>query len=325
MNLSSASSRLCFFVCLILTALQAGPGFADDTADIARYPSRPITVDVAVSAGGPTDLFFRLLCKEAEKYLGQPLVIVNKGGLAIGMAAIAVAKPDGYTIGHSSNSALLVIPQFEKIPYDPLKDFRHIIQAADINFGVFVKADSPFKNMKDLIAYAQQNPKKVTYGCPANSIHYFITEQIARKERIQFTHIPFKGSPEVQNALLGGHIFFGVGDFNYSLLEARQIRLLLLLREERSTEYPNIPILKDLGYDVPAPYYLGICAPRAVPDPIAKKLEDAFAKAMKEPAFVKGMKELHLPIVYRSGKALDAYVAHSYEVFSKIIKESRTK
>jgi tripartite-type tricarboxylate transporter receptor subunit TctC len=124
---------------------------------------------------------------------------------------------------------------------------------------------------------------------------------------------------------LGGHISFGLGDFNYSLLDAGQIRLLLLLREEHSTEYPNVPILKDLRYDVPAPYYLGICGPRAIPDPIAKELEDVFGKAMKQPAFISGMKELHLPIMYRSGKALDDYVAHSYEVFSRIIKESQAK
>jgi tripartite-type tricarboxylate transporter receptor subunit TctC len=151
-------------------------------------------------------------------------------------------------------------------------------------------------------------------------------EQIAKKEKAQFTHIPFKGTPEVETALLGGHILFGVGDFSYAQVEAGQTRVILLLREEHSVEYPETPILKDLGYDdVPAPYYLGICGPKGIPEGIVKKLEEAFTKAMKEPAFIKGMKEVRLPIIYRSGKELDDYVAHNHEVFGKIFKEVQKK
>ncbi len=140
------------------------------------------------------------------------------------------------------------------------------------------------------------------------------------------THIPFKGTPEVQTALLGGHILMGIGDFNASLVEAGQIRLLALLREEPSAEYPKVPILKQLGYgDVPAPYYLGICGPRGIPEGILAKLESAFTRAMKEPAYVNGMKELQLPILYRSGKDLDEYVTRNYEAFGKIYRESQGK
>ena len=293
--------------------------------EIAKYPSRPITFINAIPAGGPTDLAHRLIAKEVEKYLGQPVVVVNKpgGGTTIGMAAIATAKPDGYTIGHSSVSGLLLIPHLEKLPYHPKKDFRQILQYGAYNMAVIVKGDSPFKNFKELIAYARQNPKKLTYGTLANSIHFFTLEQIAKKEQVQFTYIPFKGSPEVQTALLGGHIIFGGGEFNYSLVEAGEIRLLLLIREERSEEYPEVPSLKDLGYDdIPAPWYHGICGPKGIPDGIVKKLEDAFTKAMKEPNFIKEMKEnIRLPIVYRSGKDLDNYVAQNYDTFGRLIKE----
>jgi tripartite-type tricarboxylate transporter receptor subunit TctC len=289
--------------------------------DVSRYPSRPIAFVIPVSPGGSTDLYFRLLCKEAEKTLGQSFVIMNKPGLVQGTSAIAVAKPDGYTIGQSSNSAMLLIPHLEKVPYNTIKDFKYIVQTASVNFGVFIKADSPFKGFKDVIEYARQNPKKVTYGGPMNSIHYFITEQIARKERVQFTHIPFKGSPEVLNAVLGGHVVFGVGDFNYSLLEAGQIRLPLLFREETAEEYPQTPVLKDLGYDVPAPYYFGICGPAGLPEAIVARLEEAFTRAMKEPLVIKGVKDLRLPVVYRNSKALDEYIRVNYEKFGKIVKE----
>jgi tripartite-type tricarboxylate transporter receptor subunit TctC len=120
----------------------------------------------------------------------------------------------------------------------PLKDLQPIMQFGGFNFGVVAKADSPLKSFKDFIAYARQNPKKVTYGTSGmNSLQNLIMEVITKKEGIQITHIPFRGTPEAQVALLGGHIFAAASDFSYSLHEGGQMRLLLLLSEEVSAEY----------------------------------------------------------------------------------------
>jgi tripartite-type tricarboxylate transporter receptor subunit TctC len=324
MKPSLLKSKVSFLLCLALILLLTASGYPQE-AEIAKFPSRPITYIIPLPPGGPTDLAIRLISKEAEKYLGQPIVIVNKPGgtLTIGIAAIAAAKPDGYTIGYAGHSGMFVVPLLEKVPYHPIKDLKPIMQFGGYNFGVIVKADSPSKDFQDLISYARQNPKKLTYGTSgANSMQYIIMEQIAKKEKMQITHIPFKGTPEVQTALLGGHILFGAGDFNYSLLEAGQIRLLLLLRDERSAEYPKTPILKDLGYDIPCPMTFNVFAPKGIPDGIAKKIEDAYTQAMKEPAFIKGMKEdLLLPIVHRNHKELADYTNYNYEVYAKFLKE----
>ena len=122
-------------------------------------------------------------------------------------------------------------------------------------------------------------------------------------------------------ALLGEHILVATGDFNYSQVEAGQIRLLFLIAEERSPEYPQTPILKDLGYDFPAPYYACVAAPKGVPDGIARKVEDAFAKASKEPAFLAGMKKLHLPVVYHNSEEIGNYVVRNYDAFAKLLKD----
>jgi tripartite-type tricarboxylate transporter receptor subunit TctC len=311
-----------FFI--ILTLLFAITGYPQDI-DIAKYPSRPITFVDPFSAGGSSDLAIRLLGKEIEKYLGQPIVVVNKpgGGGTIGVSAIASAKPDGYTIGQSVGGApLFILPFLEKVPYHPIKDLRQIIQYSAPNFGVIVKADSPFKSFKDLIAYAHQNPKKVIYGTNApNSISNLIMEQIAKKEGVQFTHIPFKASPEYQTALLGGHVLFTAGDFAFPLVEAGQTRILLFLLDKRSDDYPQLPILKDLGYDILVPVMFTITSPKGIPDEIAKKLEDAFTKAIKEPAFLKGMRDLRLTIIYRNSREIADYMAHNYEFFGKFLKE----
>jgi tripartite-type tricarboxylate transporter receptor subunit TctC len=299
--------------------------FANGGLSQEVYPSRPVTFIVPFPPGGSTDLGYRLLTKETEKHLGQPIVVVNKpgGGGTVGVSAIASAKPDGYTIGQSpSGGFLAIMPHIEKIPYHPIKDLRYIMQFAELNFGVLVKADSSFKSFKDLISYARQNPKKLTYGTNApNSISNLIMEQIAKKEGVQITHIPFKGSAEYQTALLGGHVLFVVGEFNYSYLEGGQARVLLFLGEKCSEEYPQVPVVKDLGYDIPCPVYNGVAGPKGLPDEIVRKLGEAFTKGTKEPAFVKGMKDLHVTVFHRNSKELTDWAAYNYELFGKILKE----
>lgn len=243
--------------------------------------------------------------------------------MAIGTATIAAAKPDGYTIGLTLRTPMLIIPRVEKVPYHPLKDFKQIIQFASYNFGVFVKYDSPFKSFKELVTFARQNPKKLTWAGQANSMQHYIMEKIAQTEKVEFILMPFKGTSEMEMSLLGGHTLAAAGNFNYSLLEAKRTRLLLLFEEERSAEYPDTPILKDLGYDIPNPQFLAIQGPKDLPDGIVRKLEQALTRAMKEPGFIQGMKALHLPIVYRSSKETDAYITKGYEAFEKPLKEMK--
>ena len=312
-----------FFLFVVLILIFAGLGYTQEE-EISKYPSRPITCIHPFPPGNMGDLAVRLISKEAENFLGKPIVILNKPGAAgtLGTAAIAVSKPDGYTIGNCQPSPMFVTPLLEKVPYHPIKDLKMILQYASFNIGVFVKADSPFRSFKDLIDYARQNPKKLTYGTPGvNSMPYFIMEQVAKKEKVQFTQIPFKAGSETQPALLGGHILFGAGEFNYSLLEAGQLRLLALFREEPAEEYPETPILKEVGYDLPMPMPQTLGGPKGMPDEIVKKLEDAYTRAMKEPAFIKGMKDLRLPIRYRNSKELSDYVVYNYNYFAKLLKE----
>ncbi|MCG6535217.1 MAG: tripartite tricarboxylate transporter substrate binding protein [Syntrophales bacterium LBB04] len=316
---------LCLFSvpCLALSFFFADPGYAQQQG-IVGYPNRPINLLVPMPAGGGTDLAVRLLAKETEKFLGEPIVVVNKpgGSQTVATAQLATSKPDGYTIGYTSHLGLFSAPLKEKVPYHPVKDLRQIIQFGSTNIAVIVKGDSTFADFKDIVAYARQNPKKLTYGSAGvGSLGHLALEQIAIREKVQFIHIPFKGSPETQAALLGGHILVGTGDFNSSLLEAGQIKLLLIIAEEHAVDYPHTPILKDLGYDIPAPTLMSIACPKNTPDEIVRKLEGAFTKAIKEPTFIRGMKDLRYAIVYRNSKSVEEYVAYNYDAFAKVLKE----
>jgi tripartite-type tricarboxylate transporter receptor subunit TctC len=292
--------------------------------DVSKYPSKPITYISPAPPGTGIDLSTRLMARELEKILGKPVVVENKPGaaLVIGTSAVATAKPDGYTIGFTGGPPLWFTPLLEKVPYDPLKDLRMVAQFGAFNSAVAVSGDSPFKTFKDLMNYARQNPKKVTCGTlGTNSITHIAFEEIAKQEGAQITHIPFKGSNESTAAVLGGHITFAGGDMPASLLESGKLKLLLILKSEKSVEYPDVPTAKELGYNIFHDVIIAIIAPKAVPDAIVKKLDDAVVKAMKEPSFLKGMKDLNMPVVYHNSKELDVSIAQSYEHFKKVFTE----
>jgi tripartite-type tricarboxylate transporter receptor subunit TctC len=313
--------KIFFFLCLALVLLFPGLGYSQE--EIAKFPSRPINFIIALPPGAGLDLACRLICKEAEKFLGQAIIPVNKpwGGFTIGTAAIAFAKPDGYTIGCAGHPAVFAAPHMEKLPYHPVKDIKWIMQFGFQTLGISVRSDSPFKSFKDLINYARQNPDKLIYGhTGVGSFGHIAMEQIAKKEGVRFSPMPFKGA-EMFAALLGGHVHVATGDANYALIEARQTRPLALIADSHPIEYPQTPILKDLGYDIPAPAILNVSGPKDLPEGIARKLEEAFTKAMKEEAFIQGMKDLHHPIFYRNSKELSDYVSRNYETYGKFLKE----
>jgi tripartite-type tricarboxylate transporter receptor subunit TctC len=315
------------FLFLALALIVAESGYSQDAAEVAKFPSRPITLIIPLPAGTVADLAMRVLAKDAQKYLGQPLVVVNKpgGGGSIGVAAIASAKPDGYTVGVATHSALYMVPLMEKVPYHPINDLKPIVQFSSFYLGGFVMADSPFKSFGDLIAYARENPKKVTYGdVGQSSMQNVIMEYVAKQAKAQLTHIPFKGTPEVQAALLGRHIMLGVAEANYGFFEAGQAKLLFFMSDERSPEFPQVPTLKDLGYSLRCPTPLIVVGPKGMPEGIAKKLESTFTNMMKEPAFIKAMKEdIHQPIVYRNSQELSEYMSGTFDYFSNFIKENK--
>ena len=322
MTKSPFHGKLVFFLLSITVLSFPVTGFAQE--DVSRFPSRPITYINPFTAGAPPDLAMRLISKEAEKFLGQPIIVVNKPGVVgtIGVGAVAAAIPNGYTIGNTPHSSMFVIPHLQKLPYHPVGDLKMIMQFGSLNAGVIIRADSPFKSFKDLITFARENPGKLTYGTGGtNSLQSVIMEEIAKREKVQLMHIPFKSTTEAQTALLGGHILVAAGDFNYSFVESGKTRLLLLFREERAAEYPQTPILKDVGYDLPVPMIINVAGPKGLPDELVRKLEDAFTRAMKEPAFVNGMKELRIPIVYRNSRDLTAYVAHNYATYGRMLKD----
>lgn len=293
-------------------------------AKAAEFPDRPINLIVGVPAGDSADVSSRLIAKTAESILKQPIVVVNRpgGGGAVGTAAIAAAKPDGYTLGTLLTSPMVSIPYFMKLTYHPMKDIQPIMQFGILNFAVSVRADSPFKTFKELIAYAREHPGVLTYGTIGpTSTQYILIQQIAKQEKAELVHVPFKGGGEAFSAALGGHITASAGFFSPGQVRAKKARLLALFGEQRIEDFPDVPTLREMGYDVKIPYFIGIGAPKGVPESALKKVEDAFTIGMKDPAFLQGMKSIEMPVRYRNAANFSQFLTESYEAVGDYIKE----
>ena len=224
------------------------PAFAQTPKD---FPSKPITLIIPFIPSLTADLLFRGIAESASQHLGQPIIIDNKpgGSATLGPATLATDKPDGYTIGQLAIPVYRV-PYMQKATFDPVKDFTYIILLGGYSLGAVVMADGPFKKWQDVIEFAKANPGKFTYATvgPATT-NAIAMELMARQSGVQFTHVPMKGGGESIAAVLGGHVMMMVESPAWApMVAAGGFRLLMMLGGERSKKWPDVPILKELGY-----------------------------------------------------------------------------
>jgi tripartite-type tricarboxylate transporter receptor subunit TctC len=157
-----------------------------------------------------------------------------------------------------------------------------------------VRADSPIRAWQDLIAYARANPGKLTYGTPGTGTSLHITmEDVAGRERVKFLHVPFKGNADATTALLGGHIMASADSTGWGeLVDAGKLRMLVTWGAQRTKRWPNVPTLKELGYDIVSVSPYGIAGPKGMDPKVVRVLHDAFKKGMEDPAFQKTLERL---------------------------------
>lgn len=266
------------------------------------YPSKPITLIVPLPAGGSTDRHMRILAEAASKHLGQSIVIDNKpGGTGtLGPATMAAtAKPDGYTITQLPITVFR-LPYMQKVSFDPKKDFTFIANLSGYVFGTAVTTGSPWTSWKEFLQYAKTNPNKIRYATSGTGSTLHITmEQIAKQVGIQWTHVPFKGEADATIALLGDHVeAVALGTGLGPLVDAGKVRMLVVWTEKRSPRFPNTPTLVEEGHKIISASPYGIAGPRGMDPKIVKILEDAFRKAMDDPAHIKVLTDLSQPALF---------------------------
>jgi len=289
-----------------------------------EFPTKPINVVITFSPGGSADPSMRLLASKAEKYLGEPFIITNNGGGggSVAMAILSKEKPDGYHLAGCSSTSLIRIPQFREVPYK-LEDFVPIMHFGAPPSGLVVRADSPWKTLKEFVEYAKKNPGKVTYSSMGiGSPMHLAMEYIARKEGIQWTHVPYPGSGPAFHALLGGHVTAQSGSSeSYPHVKAGTVRLLAIHHEKRFKSFPEVPTFREAGYDFINETVFMFAGPKGIPSSIVKKLDEAFRKGMEDPEFIQTMEKMEIVANYRNSEDLKKYLEEAYVRLGKMIRE----
>jgi tripartite-type tricarboxylate transporter receptor subunit TctC len=268
------------------------------------WPEREITVYNGSTAGGVTDLGARLLSDTVSKMFEQPVVVVNKPGAAHVICAnlVANAKPDGYTLGTLSAHVFGIIPHMRKLPFDWKKDFTWIGTYTEYTSGLVVKNDAPWKTLDDFLNDAKKNPGKIIYGTDGHGAGtHILMEYIAlKKGGIDWKHVPIAGGPKLATALLGGHIHaWSAAGSHVQMIKDKQVRLLAAFNNMRMKAAPDVPTLMEVKItDLAVGTSLVIIGPKGMPEPIVKKLEEAYLKAMKEPSYLQFLEKVEFPPVF---------------------------
>ena len=305
------SGSLLLFVC--------GISFAQE------YPTKQINLLVTFAPGGTLDAATRLLAIKAEKLIGQPFIISNNGGGAgsVALGIVKTQKPDGYNLAACTSTGLIRLPQFRSLPYTH-EDFIPIMHFASVNTGVVVRSDSPYKTFKDLIEYARKNPGKVNYATSGvGTPMHLAMEFVARKENIQWTHVPYAGGAPGLAAVLGGHVT-AQSDSTEWLPHVKEgtLRLLVSHGEKRMRSFPNVPTLRDLGYDFINESVFMIAAPKGIAcRPLSRSWTRHSTRPSQDPEFVDLISKMEFNISYRNSEDTRKYLVDNYDRLGKMIRD----
>ncbi len=276
---------------------------AGQASDVA-YPERNINLYCAFAPGGPTDIAMRALGEAMSRTLPRRIIIENRPGAGGALAAqqlAQVAKPDGYTLAQVP-LGVFRLPHMTKTTFDPLNDLTWILNVAGYEFGVMVRTDSPWKTWQDFIAFARANPNKLTYASPGIGTSLHLTmDDIAGREKVRWTQVPFKGTAESITALRGGHVDAVAGTPAWELVDAGTVRMLNTWGPSRNRRSPGLITLQEL-YGIVSNSPWGIAGPKGMDPRIVRILHDTFRKALSDSNFLQTLDRIGMEVFYMAGE-----------------------
>jgi tripartite-type tricarboxylate transporter receptor subunit TctC len=298
-------------------------------AQVSDYPSKTVSLVVPFPPGGAVDQAGRSVAQALYDVWKQPVVILNKGGAggAIGMAAVANAPPDGYTL-LATHSAIISIPASEKLfgratSFDR-SNFTPLALIVADPVVLIVPADSPWKTAQDFVADAKKRPDAITYSSSgAYSALHLPMEMFANSAGIKLRHVPFSGGGPALTAVLGGvvDVSTGVPAVVAPHIKSGKFRALLVTGYKRHPLLPDVPTAMELGYkDVEFYLWVGLFGPAKMDDDLVKKIRQGIAKAVVEPKFVEHMNQAGAPIDYRDAPAFNTFLNKDSDRINSAIK-----
>jgi putative tricarboxylic transport membrane protein len=297
------------------------------------FPNKPIQLMVAFPAGGSTDIAARIVASIAEKALGQPIVVVNRGGAGgqIGWTELVRQRPDGYYIG------FINLPATNTVILDPdrraiftEKDFTPIINQVLDPGVIWVRADSPYKTVQDLVDAGKKSPgtiRAATTGILSDDhLAILMTEEAAPGAKYRLVHL--EGGAAQFKEIMAGNIdvaFDNVGSI-VKRVQSGEVRALAVMDDVRSKFLPDVPTMKELGYPtVMSNSTRGIAGPKGMPAPVVAKLQDVLKKAMEDPEHVKKLEEQGIAIKIMVGKEYEEYFAEAHAKAKKYTEWAKNR
>jgi tripartite-type tricarboxylate transporter receptor subunit TctC len=307
--------------------LLAAPALLAGSALAQSYPTKPIRMIVPFAPGGGTDVIARLLATQMSQSIGRQVLVDNRAGAnaIIGTEIVARAPADGYTVlfvssPHSINPGL-----YPKLPYDTLKDFAPISQAASSPYVLVVHASLPVKNVRDLIALAKARPGQIDYGSGGSgSSAHLAAELFKDMAGIDLREIPYKGAGPALAAVVGGEaaLVFGNALTVKPHIQSGRVRALGIASAQRSVAAPELPTIAESG--VPgyrADAILGMLAPAKTPRPVIELLNAEVHKAMRAPEMTERMKSLGVDVALTTPEGFGQVIESEMQRWGKLIRK----
>ena len=320
----SAVARLWLFIALAAAVA---------TAAAQTWPSHPLRLVAPYAAGGPIDLSARLLAAKLQASLGQPVVVENRPGAGgnIGVDLIAKGPADGYNLVMSAIATLAINPSlYASLPYDPLKDLRHVTLLVQVPNVLVVRNDLPARNVPELIALAKSRPGKLDFGSGSTgSTGHLAGEMFKMMTGTFMVHIPYKGSAPALADMMAGRIDLMFDNLASALPSIRsgKVRALATTTLKRSSFLPDLPTLDEAGlkgFDMTT--WWGVSVAAKTPQPIVDRLSAEILKAMDAPDFKERLRAMGSePPAVRTPEQFAAFVAAELKTYGALVKRSGAK
>ena len=310
-----------------IAALACMFGFAAGAAQAQSWPTKPVRIVAPFAPGGAADTLGRIIAEPLSGVFHQQFYVENRGGAGglIGAASVATAEPDGHTFIVSGVASHVIAPSISPNPgFDPLRDFTHIAYLGGPPVVWIVHPSLSVHSYRELIAYARKSPTALDYISPGTGTHGFLfAENLARRENIKLTHIPYKGAGPALMDLVGGHVLIGSITFSSAAQQIRAgtVRALAVSSEKRLPNFPDIPTFKELGYnDLVSETWFAFSGPARLPSTIVQPLSREIEKILQAPEVKKRMAQDEIEIRLMTPEAVTAHIASEIARWSPLAK-----
>ncbi len=304
----------------ITLGFMAGLAVASAAASAADFPSKPIHWIVPFTAGGPADVIARLLSPKLAAELGQPIVIENRSGgnSNIGHDAVARAAPDGYTILYVVPN-VVTNPSLYHVAVDPLKDLAPVAQMTTQAYVMLAGPKFAPKTVAEIVERARQGGVSCAAG---GGLPGFGCEWLRSLTKADFMHVPFKGNAPALTALMGGQVDIMIDLFNTALpqVEAGRVRPVALTGPTRGNPLPDLPVVAETLPGFVLVGWHGVMAPANTPEPVVRRLNEAFGKALADPDIQRRISESYIDVAHTSAEKFGEILRADFKQYADIVR-----